>query len=251
MHIAEEFMLHKIIPINVAGFDLSITQAVLWMWIASVIMLLFLFYCSKNMTIIPSNRLVTLFEVFVDFVKKDLVESFMHGKDVERFFPLIASMFFFILASNFIGIIPGTYTPTSNINTTAILAIFVFILYNVLGVFRNGLGGYLKSIVVPGLPTPLIPVVFVIEIFSHLARPLSLSVRLFANMTAGHIIIGVFVYLCLMATGAFAGGFILGALPFLASIGMYFLEVFVKFLQAVIFAVLTAMYIAGAVAPEH
>lgn len=244
-------MLHRIIPINIAGFDLSITQAVLWMWIASVIMMVFLIYCSRNITVIPSNRLVTMFEVFADFVRKDLVESFMHGKDVERFFPLIASMFFFIFALNFIGIIPGTYTPTANINTTVILAIFVFILYNVLGVVRNGIGGYIKSIVVPGLPSVLVPIVFVIEIFSHLARPLSLSVRLFANMMAGHIVIGIFIYLSLLATGAFTGGIILGAFPFVASIGMYFLEVFVKSLQAVIFAVLTAMYIAGAVAPEH
>ncbi|AWB09934.1 ATP synthase F0 subcomplex A subunit [Thermodesulfobium acidiphilum] len=251
MHIAEEFMLHKIIPINIGGFDLSITQAVLWMWIASIIMMLYLIYCSRSMTVVPSNRLVTLFEVLIDFVRKDLVESFMHGKDVERFFPLIASIFFFIFASNFIGIIPGTYTPTANINTTAILAIFVFILYNVLGVFRNGLVGYLKSIVVPGLPAPIIPVVFVIEVFSHFARPLSLAIRLFANMMAGHIIIGVLIYLALLATGAFMGGIMLGSVSFAASVGMYFLEVFVKSLQAIIFAVLTSMYIAGAVAPEH
>jgi len=161
------------------------------------------------------------------------------GKKGLKFFPFIATLFFFILFCNLLGIIPGSYTVTSQIIVTAFFAITVFIISQIVGFTIHGVG-YLRIFVPSGVPKFIIPIIVPIEIVSMMARPLSLSVRLFANMTAGHTIL---IVLFSLAIGLKYVGF----LPFLFTVALTGLEIFIAFIQAYIFTILTCVYIGEAI----
>jgi F-type H+-transporting ATPase subunit a len=161
------------------------------------------------------------------------------GKDGMKFFPLIATLFLFILFCNLIGLIPGSYTVTSQIVVTAVFACTVYGLSLLMGFVLHG-GKFLGILVPPGTPGWLLPLMVPIELISQLARPISLAVRLFANMTAGHVILGVLFGL------AVSGGLLIGWLPFAFTIAMNGLEVGIAFIQAYIFTVLTCVYLGDA-----
>jgi F-type H+-transporting ATPase subunit a len=161
------------------------------------------------------------------------------GKEGMRFFPLIATLFLFILFCNIIGLIPGSYTVTSQIIVTAVFSCVVYGISLVMGFLIHGIK-FLGILVPPGTPGWLLPLMIPIELMSQLARPISLAVRLFANMTAGHVILGVLFGM------AISGGLLIGWLPFAFTVAIYGLEVGIAFIQAYIFTILTCVYIGDA-----
>jgi F-type H+-transporting ATPase subunit a len=176
-------------------------------------------------------------EISVEFLKNMVVENM--GKEGLRFFPFIATLFFFILFCNLLGIIPGSYTVTSQIIVTALFAIIVFIISQIVGLMKHRIR-YFKIFVPEGVPKFILPLIVPIEIVSMFARPLSLSVRLFANMTAGHTILIVFFTMAISLK-------YIGFIPFLVTVPLSGLELFIAFIQAYIFTILTCVYIGEAI----
>ncbi|HSE60551.1 MAG TPA: F0F1 ATP synthase subunit A [Nitrospiraceae bacterium] len=231
------FELHEIIPISLFGFDISINKAVIWMWIVVALVSILLIVAARSRSLVPS-KLQSLAEVLVDFIRGIILDTI--GPQGMKFFPFVATLFLFILFSNLLGLIPGSYTVTSQLIVTAVFALVVYGLSIVLGFVLHG-GKFLGILVPPGTPGWLLPLMIPIELVSQLARPVSLAVRLFANMTAGHTILGVLFGL------AISGGLLIGWLPFAFTIAMNALEVGIAFIQAYIFTVLTCVYLGDAV----
>lgn len=236
--------------INVAGLDLSITNAVLNIWLASALVIGFFWAAASRPAIVPRG-LQNLIEVARDWVRTNLVFQSMSPGDARVWGPFVETIFFFILFLNMIGLIPGIgFTPTSNIFVTSALAISVYVLAVSVGMARNGpLTFWKKTLVLEGIPKPLVPLMVVIEMVSQLARPFSLAVRLFANMLADHVILLIFVGFIFLS-----GGFLLViVLPVALALEIVFtgFALFVAFIQAVIFAYLSAFYINDALHPGH
>jgi F-type H+-transporting ATPase subunit a len=230
------FELHNYIQINLGGFDISINKAVIMMWVVVGLISLLMIMAGSARRLVP-GKLQSLAEMMVDFIRGIILDTM--GKDGLKFFPLIATLFLFILFCNLIGLIPGSYTVTSQIVVTAVFACTVYALSLVMGFVLHG-GRFLGILVPPGTPGWLLPLMIPIELISQLARPISLAVRLFANMTAGHVILGVLFGL------AVSGGLLIGWLPFAFTIAMNGLEVGIAFIQAYIFTVLTCVYLGDA-----
>jgi F-type H+-transporting ATPase subunit a len=230
------FELHTYIPINLFGLDISINKAVIMMWVVVGLTAFLLVKAGRSRRMVPT-KLQSLGELLVGFIRDIILDTM--GKDGMRFFPFIATLFVFILFCNILGLIPGTYTVTSQIVVTAAFALFVYSMSIVLGFVLHGVK-FLGILVPPGTPGWLLPLMIPIELVSQLARPLSLAVRLFANMTAGHTILGVLFGLTI------TGGLLIGWLPFAFTIAMNGLEVGIAFIQAYIFTVLTCVYLGDA-----
>jgi F-type H+-transporting ATPase subunit a len=230
------FELHTIVPITLGGLDVSINKAVLIMWVVVglVAVLMVLAGCARKL--VP-GKLQSLAEVLVDFIRGIILDTM--GQGGMKFFPLIATLFLFILFCNLIGLIPGSYTVTSQIVVTAVFATVVYGLSLIMGFVLHG-AKFLGILVPPGTPGWLLPLMVPIELISQLARPISLAVRLFANMTAGHVILGVLFGLTI------SGGVLIGWLPFAFTIAMNGLEVGIAFIQAYIFTILTCVYLGDA-----
>ena len=194
------------------------------------------------------GRLQAMAEMSYEFIA-GMVRS-AAGETGMRFFPFVFAIFFFVLLANLIGFIPYTFSVTSQIVITAALALMVFLTVIVIGIKEHGLH-FFKLFVPPGVPIYILPLVVAIEIVSFLARPVSHSVRLFANMLAGHITINVFGGFVVMLLGASAAVKALAVLPFVMTIGLDALELLVAFLQAYVFAMLTCMYLNDALHPGH
>jgi F-type H+-transporting ATPase subunit a len=241
-----QFEIHKIVPITVFGWDASFTNSALFMLIAVLLTALFFFVALRSRSLVPT-RLQSLAEVAVEFVRTMLRDTM--GEDGMAFFPFVFSLFMFIFVANTLGLIPGAFTVTSHIIVTAALAITVFLMVLAVGFARHGLG-FLKLFVPAGVPIYVLPLVTAIEIISFLSRPVSHSVRLFANMLAGHITLKVFGGFVVMLLGAGVYS-MLAPLPLLMAIAMTALEVLVAFLQAYVFTMLTCMYLSEALHPEH
>ncbi|HEX6586424.1 MAG TPA: F0F1 ATP synthase subunit A [Solirubrobacterales bacterium] len=265
----DEFKLDDWIPIHVAGINLSITRAVLYLVLASALTIWVMTYIAKRMQMKP-NRVQTAVEVAYDLTKNNITGGNLSGSYAVRWFPFIATLFFFIAFSNLLGYLPlptnshetvdifglalpsfAIYAATANISFALVLTLVVWFSYHVEGVRAKGVGGYLKSFLPAGLED-MNPIgkalIFVIEVLSHFMRLVSLSVRLFANILAGHLLLlfmggGLAVLLGLAA---------LGALTFPLAFVFFVLEVgLIATLQAFIFATLSAIYIGGAVAESH
>ncbi len=230
------FELHELIPISLFGFDISINKAVVMMWVVVGLAAWLMIAAASAKRLVPT-KLQSLAEMLVEFVRGIILDTM--GKDGMRFFPLVATLFLFILFCNLLGLIPGSYTVTSQIVVTAAFALGVYMLSLVLGFLLHGVK-FLGILVPPGTPGWLLPLMVPIEMISQLARPISLAVRLFANMTAGHVILGVLFGL------AVAGGLLIGWLPFAFTIAMNALEVGIAFIQAYIFTVLSCVYLGDA-----
>jgi F-type H+-transporting ATPase subunit a len=230
------FELHNYIPINLFGLDISINKAVIMMWVVVGLAAFLLVKAGRSRRMVPT-KLQSLGEMLVGFIRDIILDTM--GKDGLKFFPFIATLFVFILFSNLLGLIPGTYTVTSQIIVTAVFALTVYAISIVMGFILHGVK-FLGILVPPGTPGWLLPLMIPIELVSQLARPISLAVRLFANMTAGHTILGVLFGL------AIGGGLLIGWLPFAFTIAMNGLEVGIAFIQAYIFTTLTCVYIGDA-----
>ena len=237
-----QFDVYRIGPeIKVGAFDISFTNASLFMIISTVSILLVFNLGSKRNSVLP-NKMQLLAELSYTFIAKMISDT--AGTKAKPYFAFIFSLFMFVLFCNMFGMIPYTFTVTSHIIVTFILASFIFIGVTIIGFIKHGFG-YLKLFVPSGVPAVLLPLIVVIEIISYLSRPISLSVRLFANMMAGHTMMKVF------------GGFVIslglvgGWLPLSFSVALTGLEILVAFLQAYVFAILTCIYLNDALNLHH
>jgi F-type H+-transporting ATPase subunit a len=253
MNLMEHLQPHVLIPLNIGGLDVSITNAVLTIWVACALVFLTMTLAGRMGKLVPKG-LQNMMESLVSFAKNTLVVEIM-GEDGLVWFPFIATLFFFILFCDLLGLVPKMFTPTSNINVTATLAVIVFICSQGAGILKHGIGGYCSTFVPKGMPGGIAGLVLkgfmiIIEIISMFARPFSLAVRLFANMTAGHLVIMVFISMIFMFQGTIIKIFITPTSVVMAVVMMAF-EIFVSVLQAFIFAILASIYISLAVHPEH
>jgi F-type H+-transporting ATPase subunit a len=241
-----QFDLNRIFPIHIGGWDLSFTNSAAFMLLAVLLTTLFFVLATQSRALVP-GRLQSVAEITHDFVAGMLRDSV--GKEGMKFFPFVFALFIFIFVCNMLGMIPGAFTVTSHIVVTAALAALVFLTVLVVGFARNGLS-FFKLFVPSGVPWYVMPLVTLIEVISFLSRPISHSVRLFANMLAGHIALKVFggFIVMLLGAGVYAA---LTPLPLLMAIAITALEVLVAFLQAYVFTMLTCMYLNDALHPGH
>ncbi|PIQ95930.1 MAG: F0F1 ATP synthase subunit A [Nitrospinae bacterium CG11_big_fil_rev_8_21_14_0_20_56_8] len=229
------FEVHPVIPIHVMGVDLSINNAVLAMWVGLAVVFFFFIVVVKNGVKTIPGKLQSVAEISLLFIR-NLVDEFIGKEEGKKYFPFVASLFFFILACNLVGLIPGSYTITSQLVVTGAFAFGIFILTLIIGFAKHG-AHFLSILVPPGVPKIMIPLMIPIEIISMVARPISLSVRLFANMTAGHTVLAVLFGLAMSAS------VFLGWLPFGFTVVINGLEIAIAFIQAYIFTTLTCVYI--------
>jgi len=241
-----QFEIHTIVPIKIFGWDISFTNSSLFMLLTVVLITAFFMLSMRSRALVP-GRLQSMAEVGYEFVGNMLRESTGHAG--MKYFPLVFTLFTFIFVCNMLGMIPGFFTVTSHIVVTAALAALVFLTVLAVGFAKNGIR-FLKLFVPSGVPILILPLVILIEIISFLSRPISHSVRLFANMLAGHITLKVFggFVVMLLGAGTFAA---LSPLPLLMAVALTALEVLVAFLQAYVFTMLTCMYLNDALHPGH
>jgi len=232
---------------NVGGVDLAFTNSALFMVITVGLIAAFMLLTTTGRAVVP-GRMQSLAEMSYEFVANMLRES--AGTEGMRFFPFVFSLFMFVLFLNLLGLFPYFFTVTSHIVITAALAVVVILLVIGYGFYRNGLG-FMKLFVPQGVPGYLLPLVVLIEVLSFLSRPISLSVRLFANMLAGHITLKVFASFIIMLSGFGVAGWLGAIIPFFMTVALTALEVLVAFLQAYVFAILTCMYLNDAIHPSH
>lgn len=236
-----QFEIKRIFDLELFGFDASFTNSALFMVIAACLITLFSVFAMRRRALVPS-RLQSVAEISYEFVANMVRDNV--GTAGMRYFPFIFTLFMFVLTLNMLGMIPYTFTVTSHIIVTFALAAFIFLGVTLIGFIKHG-PGFLKFFVPSGVPFVMLPVLVVIEVISYLTRPLSLSVRLFANMMAGHTMLKVFGSF-VVALGLLGGW---AALAFM--VAFTGLEILVAFLQAYVFAILTCIYLNDALHMHH
>jgi F-type H+-transporting ATPase subunit a len=241
-----QFQIQKWVPIEIGGLDFSFTNSSAFMVASVVAASAFLFLSTANRGLVPS-RMQSLAEMSYEFVANMLRDA--AGSHGMKFFPFVFSLFMFVLFANLLGMFPYFFTVTSHIIVTFALALLVIGTVLVYGFMKHGLG-FLKLFVPSGVPGLLVPLIVAIEIVSFLSRPISLSVRLFANMLAGHITLKVFAGFVASMGSMGALGIAGAVLPLAMTVALTGLEFLVAFLQAYVFAVLTCMYLNDALHPD-
>ena len=242
-----QFQISKWIPIEIGNLDLSFTNSSAFMVAVAAAGAGFLFLTTSSRGLVPS-RLQSVSEMAYEFVASMLRDA--AGTQGMRFFPFVFSLFMFVLVANLLGMFPYFFTITSHIIVTFALALLVIGTVVVYGFMKHGFG-FLKLFVPEGVPGVLIPLVVAIEVISFLSRPISLSVRLFANMLAGHITLKVFAGFIVSMSAIGFTGVVGSVLPLAMTVALTGLEFLVAFLQAYVFAVLTCMYLNDALHPGH
>jgi F-type H+-transporting ATPase subunit a len=234
-------------PFNLGGYEISFTNSALFMAITVALITLILSLAARKGDMVPS-RLQSVGEMWYSMIH-NMVNNVL-GEEGKPFFPLVFSLFSFVLIANMLGMFPYFFTVTSHVIVTAALALFVVCLVVVVGIYKHGLGWF-KLFVPHGVPLIILPIISVIEIISFLSRPISLGLRLFGNILAGHIVLKVFAGFVVSMIAA--GGII--AVSSVLSLGMAValtaLEFLVAFLQAFVFAILTCVYLNDALHPSH
>jgi len=242
-----QFQIQKIVPIEIGGVDLSFTNSSLFMALTVAGATAFLLLSTRRRAVVP-GRWQSAAEMTYEFVAQTLRDS--AGNEGMRFFPFVFSLFMFILVANLWGMFPYFFTVTSHIVITAALAAAVILTVIVYGLWKHKLH-FFKLFVPSGVPKVLLPFITLIEVLSFISRPISLSIRLFANMLAGHITLKVFAGFVVLL-GSFGVFGILGALlPLAATVALTALEFLVAALQAYVFAILTSLYLNDALHPGH
>ena len=238
-HLQESLGTSWIVP----GFS----NFVFWMIICVALVLIVVLVSGRKLQLIPTNKFTNMVEYGYEMVRKQIGKDAI-GHGYKRHVPFLATLFFFILISNIVGLIPGCKTPTGTISITWALAIISFVYFNYWGIKAHGGWGYIKSIAPSGLPKPMVPLIWVFEFISLVLRALTLAVRLYGNMFAGHMVLGIFSLAtsCFILTAVQTGE----AMFYLPPIGwmvllviMYALECLVAFLQAYVFTILSAVYV--------
>jgi F-type H+-transporting ATPase subunit a len=228
----EQFQIEPLLPISVGGLNLSFTNSSLWMAIAVGCAYLLVMAATRQGAMVP-GRLQAAVEMLYEFVAGILRDA--AGNEGMRFFPMVFTIFIFILLGNTLGMIPGAFTFTSHIIVTFSMAIFVVCAVTVIGILRHG--WHFFSLFAPGgCPIYVMPLLIPIEILSYAMRPVSLSLRLAINMTAGHIMLATFAGF-IIALGIF------GILPLALTVALMGLELAIAFLQAYVFTVLSCIYL--------
>ncbi len=241
-----QFQVERIVPLHLFGIDFSFTNAALFMVIVILAVSALMILGTSSRSIVP-GRLQSAAEMSYEFVANTVRMS--AGSEGMRFFPFVFTLFMFVLFSNVIGLIPYTFSVTSQIIVTFALAAFIIGLVIVYGVIRHG-PRFLGLFVPSGVSMALLPFLVVIEVISFLSRPISLSVRLFANILAGHITLKVMAgfVVSLLGAGAYA---LIAPVPLAATVLLTGFELFVAVLQAYVFAILTCVYLNDAIHPGH
>ena len=238
-----QFNIHKIFTIgHIGNQEIAFTNSSAYMLLAVAVIGLLMLATSRNL--VP-GRLQSVAEISYEFVANTIRST--AGAEGMKFFPLIFSLFMFIAVSNMIGIIPYTFTVASHLIITAALALLVFFIVLIYGFYKNGLK-FFKIFVPSGVPIYVLPLVVFIEVLSFFLKPVSHSVRLFANMLAGHIALKVFAgFVAMLGVSLGAIGWIGGIAPLALTVALTALELLVAFLQAYVFAILTCLYLNDAV----
>ncbi len=243
-----QFEIKKFFTIaHIGGAEIAFTNSALFMLIGLLVIALLMIGATGTRAHVP-GRLQSVAEMSYEFVATTLRNS--AGTEGMKFFPLVFSLFMFILVLNLIGIIPYTFTVTSHIIITVALALLVFLTVVIYGLWRNGLH-FFRLFVPSGVPKVILPLVTFIEVLSFLSRPVSHSIRLFANMLAGHITLKVFGGFVTMLGGLGFLGWLGAVLPLGLTVALTALELLVAFLQAYVFAILTCIYLNDAIHPGH
>jgi len=229
-------MIERIVPLHIGSVDISYTNSALLMTIAVVLITLLLMVGTRRRALVPS-RLQSVAELAYEFIAGMVDENI--GHEGIEYFPLVFSIFMFVLFGNVLGLIPYSFTFTSHIIVTFALALFVFLLVTLVAFARHGIH-FFGFFFPPGAPVFMAPILVPIEIVSYLSRPVSLSIRLFANMMAGHTMMAVFAGFTI-TLGLF------GFFPILINVALFALEVIVTALQAYVFTILTCLYLRDAV----
>ncbi len=233
-------------PVQIGGLtlDFSITNHIVMIWIAAIILLLMFRSVKRNRQV--QSGLGMFLEMIVVFVRDEIAISNMGEKQGKKFTPLLVTFFMFIWIANLMGLIPLFSTSTANISVTASLALVTFLSTQIFGVKENGLIGYYKGLVPHGVPVYLWPLMFVVELVGLIAKHVALMIRLFANMTAGHIVLFALIGLVVVFKSFFAS-------PISIAFGLFvfFLELLVATIQAYIFTLLSALFIGMSVNPDH
>lgn len=245
MHQFEVKKLFELPP--VFGYDISFTNASAYMLLGIVLIIAVFGYAASRGKIIP-NRMQSVGEIGYGFVA-DMVRS-MAGEEGLKFFPFVFTLFFFIFFANMIGMVPYAFTTTSHVVVTGALALLVISIVIVYGLYKNGLK-FFKLFAPAGAPWPIYIILIPIEIISFIARPMTLALRLFANMLAGHIMLKLFAGFAVGGLSAGAIGVLVTPLAFSMGVALNALEMLVAGLQAYVFAILTCVYINDALHPAH
>ncbi|MGZ5934830.1 MAG: F0F1 ATP synthase subunit A [Rhizomicrobium sp.] len=238
MNPMEQFAIKPIVPLHIGGYDVSFTNQSLLMVVVALAASAFLTLAMSKRSLVPS-RSQSMAEMSYEFVANMIQTS--TGEDGLKFFPFVFTLFIFVLCSNFFGMIPGSFTVTSQIAVTFALASLVILTVIVTGFAKHGIG-FLK-LFVPHAPLPLLFLLVPIEVISFLTRPISLSVRLFANMLAGHTMLAVFAGFVVLLGSAGGVLSVLSIAPMALIVAIMLLELLVAFLQAYVFAILTCIYL--------
>lgn len=243
-----QFEIHKIFTLgHIGNQEIAFTNSSAYMFGAVAIVALLMIGGSAGRRMIPT-RFQSMAELSYEFVSNTLRSS--AGEEGMKFFPFVFSIFMFVLTANLIGIIPYTFTVTTHLIVTVALALMVFFTVLLYGIYKNGLG-FFKLFVPHGIPFYILPLIVVIEVISFLSRPVSHSVRLFANMLAGHITLKVFAGFVTSLSALGALGVAGSILPLAMTTALTALELLVAFLQAYVFAILTCIYLNDALHPGH
>lgn len=260
-----EFLLEEWIPIHLGPLDMSVNKAVVYLWVGGLATIFLGIWLMRFGLSLRPDRRQTAGESIYELVQSQIAESSLPSKALRLWFPYVASLFLFIWVLNIVGFIPlpisndtyevfgvevptlGVYAATANLSVTLALALITFAATHVEGIRYNGLGRYLKSWIPEGVPKPLLALIVPLEVISQFMRLISLSVRLFANMLAGHMLILVMLGLIFIFSSWF-----LVPVSVLAGTVIYLFEVgIVVTIQAFVFALLSAIYIGAAIEPEH
>jgi F-type H+-transporting ATPase subunit a len=239
---------HVSIPLpklHIGGIDLSITRHVVMMWIAFAVLIVLAVGAARRVKDPVPKGWRGVFEVFIRYLRDEIARKTI-GPEADRYVPYLLTCFFFIWACNLLGLIPGLSTPTSNISVTAALAVLAFIMIQFAGIRQYGVVKHLKHIVPGGLPLWLYPIMIPVEILSVLTKPFALCIRLFANMTAGHVVIIGLISLIFILKSIWVAAF---SVPF--TLFIFVLELLVCFIQAFIFTTLVSTFIGMSVQPAH
>jgi F-type H+-transporting ATPase subunit a len=244
-----QFQLEKLFTIgHIGNQEIVFTNSSAYMFLAVALTALLMIGGVAGKQLVP-GRFQSVAEIAYEFVASTVRST--AGAEGMKFFPFIFSLFMFICVSNLVGIIPYAFTVSSHIIVTAALALLVFFTVLIYGLYKNGLK-FFKIFVPSGIPIFILPLVVFIEIFSFLLRPISHSVRLFANMLAGHIALKVFAgFVAMLGVSLGAVGWIGGVAPLALTVALTALELLVAFLQAYVFAILTCIYLNDAIHPGH
>ncbi len=244
-----QFQIINLFPLaKIGNTEIAFTNSAAFMFVAVAGLTAFLVGATAKKSLVPS-RLQSAAEISYEFVATTLRST--AGSEGMKFFPFVFTIFMFVLTLNMFGLIPYAFTVTSHIIVTAALAITVFLTVLIYGLVRHGIH-FFNLFVPKGVPIYILPLIVAIEILSFISRPISHSVRLFANMLAGHITLKVFAgFIILMGSAMGALGWAGGVLPFAMIVVLTALEALVAFLQAYVFAILTCIYLNDAIHPGH